>query len=128
MSLTPKQEAFVSVYLETGNASEAYRQAYDAENMKPATINRMAFDQLENRKIAARIQSHRDAAAERAVVSILSLTEELEEARALALREGQSSAAVAASMGKAKLHGLLTDKVEHKGGVTITTGAHDDNL
>ena len=37
MSLTPKQEAFCLAYMETGNASEAYRRAYDADNMKPAT-------------------------------------------------------------------------------------------
>ncbi|SQE31532.1 Terminase small subunit [Mannheimia haemolytica] len=27
--LTPKQEAFCLAYIETGNASEAYRQAYE---------------------------------------------------------------------------------------------------
>jgi phage terminase small subunit len=30
--LTPKQERFVQAYIETGNATEAYRQAYDAKN------------------------------------------------------------------------------------------------
>ena len=29
--LTPKQEAFILAYLETGNASEAYRRAYNDE-------------------------------------------------------------------------------------------------
>ena len=32
--LTPKQEKFAQVYVECGNASEAYRQAYNAENMQ----------------------------------------------------------------------------------------------
>lgn len=54
-TLTPKQEAFCQRYLETGNASEAYRLAYDAEKMKPETVNRAAFEVLENPKIAARI-------------------------------------------------------------------------
>jgi len=31
MALTPKQEKFAQVYVETGNASEAYRQAYNAK-------------------------------------------------------------------------------------------------
>ena len=126
--LTPKQLAFVEAYLKTGNASEAYRQAYDADGMKPETINRKAKEVLDNGKIAAILQSHREAAAERAIVSILSITEELEEARALAVSIEQPSAAVAASMGKAKLHGLLVEKVEHKGGVTVTTGTHDADL
>lgn len=53
--LTPKQEKFCAVYIETSNATEAYRQAYDVENMKPATINRRAKDLLDNGKIRARI-------------------------------------------------------------------------
>lgn len=40
MALTQKQEAFALAYFETGNASEAYRRAYNAENMKPESINR----------------------------------------------------------------------------------------
>jgi phage terminase small subunit len=128
MNLTPKQEAFCLAYIETGNASEAYRRAYDASNMKPESINRKAKELIDNGKIAARVAGLQEVAAERAIVSVLSLTEELEEARALALQEGQASAAVSASMGKAKLHGLLTDKVEHKGGVTVTMGNHDADL
>ena len=38
MKLTPKQEKFAQVYVETSNASEAYRQAYDASKMKAETI------------------------------------------------------------------------------------------
>lgn len=114
-NLTPKQEAFVQAYLTTGNASEAYRQAYDAVGMKGATINRNAKALLENNKIAARLSAIQAIAVERTLVSVQSLTEELEEARALALQEGQPSAAVSASMGKAKLHGLLVDKAELTG-------------
>ena len=51
--LTPKQEAFCLRYLETGNASEAYRLAYDAKGMKPASVSRKAFELLENVKITA---------------------------------------------------------------------------
>jgi len=47
MNLTPKQETFCLEYLKTGNASEAYRIAYDAKDMKPATINRRAKDLIE---------------------------------------------------------------------------------
>jgi phage terminase small subunit len=38
LSLTPKQEAFAHKYVETGNASQSYRFAYNAESMLPATI------------------------------------------------------------------------------------------
>ena len=38
LKLTIKQEAFARAYVETGNASEAYRLAYDAARMKPEVI------------------------------------------------------------------------------------------
>lgn len=56
MTLTPKQENFCLAYLETGNASEAYRRAYDAEGMSPSAINVEACNMLGNPKIALRLE------------------------------------------------------------------------
>jgi phage terminase small subunit len=57
MKLTPKQNDFAMHYLATrGNASEAYRLAYDAAAMKPQTIWRRAHELLHNGKVAARIE------------------------------------------------------------------------
>lgn len=53
--LTIKQENFCNYYVETGNASEAYRRAYSCANMKDETVNRMAFDLVNSHKITARI-------------------------------------------------------------------------
>jgi len=36
--LTPKREAFAQLVVTLGNASEAYRQVYSAENMNPDTV------------------------------------------------------------------------------------------
>lgn len=112
MNLTPKQEAFCLAYMETGNASEAYRQAYAASEMKGATINRNAKALLENNKIAARLSTLRERAVERTLVTVESIAAELDEARTLALSAevSQPSAAISASMGKAKLYGLIIDK------------------
>lgn len=120
-NLTAKREAFAVAYVETGNASEAYRRAYSTENFKPESINVNASKLLADAKVSQRVKELQAIAVERALVTVQSLTEELEEARALALQERQPSAAVSASMGKAKLHGLLTDKqqTEHTG--TIVT-------
>lgn len=115
MGLTQKQEAFCLAYIETGNASEAYRLAGYSTNAAQKTIHEASCRLMADSKVAARVAELRAVAVERALVSVLSITEELEEARALALQEGQPSAAVSASMGKAKLHGLLTDKHEHTG-------------
>lgn len=63
-TLTQKQEHFCQAYIETGNASEAYRQSYNAENMKPESIHRKACELMENGKVTARIiqlqEAHRN--------------------------------------------------------------------
>ena len=114
-NLTAKREAFCLAYMESGNQSEAYRIAFDAENMKAETVHKRASELMANGEVKGRIAELQAQAAERALVTVQSLTQELEEARALALQEGQPSAAVSASMGKAKLHGLLVDKAELTG-------------
>jgi phage terminase small subunit len=67
MNITPKQEAFCLAYIDTGNASEAYRRAYCAAKMKMETVNRKAFDLLQNGKITARVDELRAAVTEKAV-------------------------------------------------------------
>jgi hypothetical protein len=53
--LTPKQEKFSIEFLNTGNASKAYRMAFNTSKMKPATINRKAKELLDHGKITARL-------------------------------------------------------------------------
>lgn len=113
--LTPKQEKFCQKYIETGSLSEAYRQSYNCQNMKPETINRNAFEQLQHSKISARVNELKQIHMNRHIVTVDSITAELEEARQLALTVQAPAPAVSASMGKAKLHGLVTDKAELTG-------------
>jgi phage terminase small subunit len=108
--LTPKQERFCLAYVESGNASQAYRAAYETGKMKRTTINREAKNLLDNPKVATRIDSLYRSMAKRHAVTVDSLTEELEAARLSAIVFGNTSAAVSATMGKAKLHGLIIDK------------------
>lgn len=106
--LTPKQEKFCQKYIELGNASEAYRQSYDCSRMKSETINRKAKVEYDKGKIRARINELQEEHRERHNVTIDSLIEELEQARiaALSAETPQSSAAVSATLGKAKLLGI----------------------
>lgn len=108
MKLTQKQENFCLAYIESGNASEAYRTAYKTDRMKPVTINRKATELMAHGIITARIAELRIPIMERHKVTVDSLLLELEEARQVALSAEvpQSSAAVTATMGKAKLCGL----------------------
>jgi phage terminase small subunit len=107
--LTQKQERFCLAYIETGNASEAYRRAYDASKMKPESVNRKAKELMDNGKIAARLAQVRKSAADACQVTVENLTRELIADRELAREVKHASAAIAASMGIAKLHGLLVE-------------------
>lgn len=111
--LTPKQEAFAQAYVETSNASEAYRRVYAKPGSKAETIGAAACKTLAHEGVAARVIELQDQARQRHAVTMDSLTAELDAARALAMKDEKgASAAVAAVMGKAKLHGFLVDKVK----------------
>ena len=68
--LTEKQERFCNYYLDCdGNASEAYRMAYDASKMQPETIWSNASRMLASNKVAARIAELRSERAEASKVN-----------------------------------------------------------
>jgi phage terminase small subunit len=113
--LTAKQEAFCKSYIETGNATEAYRRAYDAKGMADNVIHVKACELLKHGKVAVRIKTLQAKHAERHEITVNDLVKELEEARSLAKDIGQASAAVSATMGKAKLLGLVVEKTEQTG-------------
>ena len=121
--MTPKQEQFARLYVETGNASEAYRQAYNTDNMKPETVTNEAYKLLQDPDISAMVDGLKEEARQRHVVTVGDLLHELEQARAAALAAPtpQSSAAVSATMGKAKMLGLLVDKAEIKAETEVST-------
>lgn len=104
--LTLKQEYFVKAYIETGNASEAYRIAYDADKMKAETIHRKASELMNNGKIRARLNELQTEHKERHNMTVDDLIKELDEAREIAKENGNPTAMISAVMGKAKLLGL----------------------
>lgn len=123
MALTQKQEAFCIAYMETGNATEAYRRAYDTSKMSPTTINRCAKDVIDHPKISARLAELRAPIIEKAQITVEDLLAELEEARKLAIDTEAPGPAVSATMGKAKLLGMDKQVVEltgKNGGAIIT--------
>ncbi len=104
--LTIKQENFCLAYVETGNASEAYRRAYDTEDMLPSSINCKASELLDNVKITDRINELRSSVMQRHKITVDDLLAELEEARAMAIKTEKAGPMAQATMGKAKLLGL----------------------
>ena len=121
MALTIKQEKFAQLVVELGDNSKAYRGAYDASRMKPETVHRSAKELTDNPKVSTRIDELRAEAAKAHRCTVESLLQELEETRVSALNREtpQCGAAVAATMGKAKLCGLDKQLVELSGGVDV---------
>ena len=131
--MTPKQEAFARAYVETGNASEAYRRAYDAGNMKPEAIKVKACELLKNGNVAVTVERLQLKHQKRHEITVDKLTEmamkAYQEAQRVAPTSGQmqTSAMVKATEFIGRLHGLLVDKseVKHVSGVE---DLNDDEL
>lgn len=114
---TDKMEAFCLVYMETNNASEAYRRSYNVTNMAEKTAARESWIVLQKPQVQARLAELREVVMDRHNITVDTLLAELEEARkaALSAETPQTSAAVSATMGKAKLLGLDKKIVEITG-------------
>jgi len=54
--LTPKQDAFCQAICDGMSQSDAYRRAYDAEKMKPESVNNLAYRLIEKVEIKSRIK------------------------------------------------------------------------
>lgn len=75
--LTPKQEKFCQVYVDSGIESYAYRQAYNTEKMKPETVWSHASRLLKDGKVRARVEEIRAERAEETKVDRARCEEEL---------------------------------------------------
>lgn len=115
--LDPVRERFVQEYVSHGNASEAFRAAKPkAKEWKPETVHKRASEMLLSGEVQGRLNEIQTKTARKHEITIDSLVLELEEARAVAITNPRSAgAAVSATMGKAKLLGLVVDKAEHSG-------------
>lgn len=125
--LTPKQEKFCQKYIEIGNASEAYRQSYDCQNMSDDTIRVKASQMLDKDNIRITISQLQNKHAKRHNTTVDTLLGELEEVRQLALTPNgengtlQLNVAVNAIMGKAKILGFdkkIVDNISSDGSMT----------
>ena len=106
--ITDKQENFIYAFLETGNAAESYRRAFnvDPEKATNSWIYVESSRLLASPNISLRINELREAVAKAHHYTLLDAADELEKARALAMEEKQSAAAVSAVSAKIKLYGM----------------------
>lgn len=117
VKLTDKQQRFVDEYLIDLNATQAAIRAGYSEKTAQQQSSRL----LLNVVIQKAIKEGQKEVAKRNGLTIDDILDELEEARKIAKEEGKGAPMVAASMGKAKLLGLIVDKSEnkHEGNVNI---------
>lgn len=115
MTLTPKQEAFAKAYVETGNASEAYRQAYAPKKMSESAIKVEASRLLKHPNVALTLEQIQAEARDRHGITVDTIVDMLLEDRKMAHTNRQAGSAVAASMGLAKICGYLVDKKQVSG-------------
>lgn len=116
LQLTAKQEAFAFAFVETGNASEAYRRAYDVSpDCKPETIWSAASRLRTDAIVSARIEELREEMAEMGMITLNSITNDLKHARNLAEELEKPETMVKATTEIAKLHGLTAERVEITG-------------
>ena len=120
-NLTAKQEQFAHLVANGMAYNAAYREAYNPDTMSEKHVNNKASELANRGDIGGRIAQIQADIREKLMVSKESVTRELEEARLVAAAKEQGAAMVSASMGKAKLHGLLveTHDVNHKGSVSV---------
>ena len=113
--LTDKQEAFCMAVMSGSSFSEAYRAAYDAENMADATVHREAYRlAAENPKVSTRLEQMAvEKEAEQRVLGLSRTDLVLKQLQEIALNEdGQDGARVRALELLGKNCGLWIDRVE----------------
>jgi phage terminase small subunit len=111
-TLTAKQEAFCQAIVSGMSQADAYRKAYNAEKMKPATVQESASRMMADRKIAARVEEIRAPVVAEARYDLKAAMLECEEALGLARDKQDPKAMKGLIELRARLHGLLITKVE----------------
>lgn len=118
LGLTEKNMAFArSVVLDAKRdkiMGDHYREIFGG-NMNRDSYSSCASRLWRSPVIMEYVEKLREEMRERFMVTVESLTEELEEARVIAREDRVPTAMVSATMGKAKLYGLDKQVIEHKG-------------
>jgi phage terminase small subunit len=117
MALNNKQAAFVREYAIDHNATQAALRAGYSER----TAEQIGYQLLQKTSVKEAVEAQTKEHAERCAVTVDSLSGELSADRELARHLEMPTAAISATMGQAKLHGLLTDKadVNIRGGLSV---------
>jgi phage terminase small subunit len=110
-----RHEAFAQALAKGKSATEAYAETgYKGDRTAASRLST-------NVNVSARVTELQAKTVKKVEITVDSLAAELEEARALALTEKQTSAAVSATMGKAKLFGLGSETRKLTGTIQVVS-------
>lgn len=116
--LTHKQQKFVEGLLEGMTASDAYRQAYNAENMADNTIWCQASLLRSDPKVAKWLEAAKQAGFNKVVVTKETHLQSLKRLQEIALEQGDTKAALRAEELMGKVNGLYVDRFRDETPVT----------
>lgn len=112
MSLTIKQENFCLAYIETGNASEAYRRAFNTKNTSERVINNKASEMIKRDDIRVRLEELRRPAIEAAQITLEDHLNDLKRLRDAAWESEKYGPAIQAEVARGKASGFYIERVE----------------
>jgi hypothetical protein len=109
----PLKNARRERYAQERAKGKPIEQAYVDAGFSPNRGNSCRLDR--EPEVKARVEELQARAAEKAVITAADIAAQLDEDREFARKNKHSSAAVSASLGKAKLLGLMPERHEHTG-------------
>ena len=120
MSLTPKQDKFARCIADGMTQADAYRAAYDAENMKPKTVQDSASKLMAHPDVTQRVQELRGKLEEKAIWTREMSVKALVQAYKVAQVQNSATGMAGAIKELNAMHGYNAPKqVELSGGLQV---------
>jgi hypothetical protein len=110
--LTRHQRVFVDGVAANLSYPTAYKAAYNCTRLRPEEIQRRAWELSQDEAVQAELGRIRERAREKVAYSVADAVREAELVRQMAMEDRVAAAATGAITLKAKLLGLMTDKIE----------------
>lgn len=129
--LTDKQEAFAVGFVRLGNASQAYREAYDVKSARRKSeqqwVHVEACTLLDHPKVSLRIEGLREAESKRLHYGIKEAFDRLEEIREKSVKRGAFGAAASSVKHQMTLFGLGSKNLNVNGEVSLIGETPEDH-
>jgi hypothetical protein len=117
--ITEKRRKFGILIAKGRPKCAAYKESHNPIKMTDRMCEIEAVKLLKNPTVALFIKEMQLEASKRSFITVESIRCEYDEVRDLAIRDGQYGVALQATTNKAKLFGLLDDKVKHEMNVNV---------